>query len=351
MSPEPRRQRNKTVQEDWPASLPSAQSELLNRLMEDLESLYSILTSSLHEAFELRREGSLNHARERVEISSDAFFRLSAHILVLLQNMEAHSRRFGTEPNTAPLNPRFFRGDIAQGYARRNTLLGNILLSKRLRYSKKSQFLGKTVTSLQEEFRRTASRITDENTELREGREQRDWENGGVPDDATEREARPRRIWGALETVSSSPRRKLAVAWSTFGVLVVPLSGLVAVGVSERNAILSLVTLFLPVQLALSIAFSRASKPSASAGVSPWGTLEILHYDINTCLRESNIMLKSFLCVLSQAEFGRFRRRFESAAEFRRHIKFDKSPERWIVPGGYDDLLTAEDIAGTRRAS
>jgi hypothetical protein len=33
-----------------------------------------------------------------------------------------------------------------------------------------------------------------------------------------------------------------------------------------------------------------------------WSELDTLHYDLNTCLRESVVVLKSFLCVLPEAE-------------------------------------------------
>lgn len=40
-----------------------------------------------------------------------------------------------------------------------------------------------------------------------------------------------------------------------------------------------------------------------------WKCLEVLHYDLNTCLRETMIMLKSFFCVLPCDEVGGFRKR------------------------------------------
>jgi hypothetical protein len=40
-----------------------------------------------------------------------------------------------------------------------------------------------------------------------------------------------------------------------------------------------------------------------------WGRLEVLHYDMNTCLRETTVMLKSFFCVLPPNELEEFRKR------------------------------------------
>jgi hypothetical protein len=41
-----------------------------------------------------------------------------------------------------------------------------------------------------------------------------------------------------------------------------------------------------------------------------WETVEILHYDLNTCLRESIVVLKSFLCALPERELAALRIEF-----------------------------------------
>jgi hypothetical protein len=43
-----------------------------------------------------------------------------------------------------------------------------------------------------------------------------------------------------------------------------------------------------------------------------WTCLEVFHYDLNTCLRETTIVLKSFLCVLPSAELATFEGRLLS---------------------------------------
>ena len=45
---------------------------------------------------------------------------------------------------------------------------------------------------------------------------------------------------------------------------------------------------------------------------SQWRRLEVLHYDLNTCLRETTVVLKSFLCVLPSDELIPFRQRLLS---------------------------------------
>ena len=40
-----------------------------------------------------------------------------------------------------------------------------------------------------------------------------------------------------------------------------------------------------------------------------WQLLEVLGYDLNTCMGETTILLKSFFCVLPPEELGAFRER------------------------------------------
>ncbi|HEV2388827.1 MAG TPA: hypothetical protein VGS20_16410 [Candidatus Acidoferrales bacterium] len=47
---------------------------------------------------------------------------------------------------------------------------------------------------------------------------------------------------------------------------------------------------------------------------SHWEALDSLHYDLNTCLREAIVVLKSFLLGLSPEQLEAFRRRLEEAA-------------------------------------
>jgi hypothetical protein len=51
-----------------------------------------------------------------------------------------------------------------------------------------------------------------------------------------------------------------------------------------------------------------ASSTPVSVG-KQWKRLEILHYDLNTCLCETTVMLKSFFCVLPSDELKQFRAR------------------------------------------
>ncbi len=43
-----------------------------------------------------------------------------------------------------------------------------------------------------------------------------------------------------------------------------------------------------------------------------WDALDILHYDLNTCLRETIVVLKSFLCALPNEEVQSFRQKLQA---------------------------------------
>lgn len=47
-----------------------------------------------------------------------------------------------------------------------------------------------------------------------------------------------------------------------------------------------------------------AGLSSNAAGV--WRVLDVNHFDLNTCLRETDVLLKSFLCVLPEDQLARF---------------------------------------------
>lgn len=195
------------------AWLPADKDEVFSKVVEGLESLYSMLSISLNEAFTLRRETALGHARKQVEIAAELFARLAGQLGSALTTLEEHSKHFGTLPNAVPLDPQYFRGEIAQRFAKRSSLLGRVLLSSRSRYFHKLEVLTEMVAALQTEFRRISEEV--------------------------------------VEGSSVQPG-------------------------------------------------------------TDWGELEVLHYDVNTCLRETTILCKSFLCALPNGEVKTFRRRLEA---------------------------------------
>ncbi len=206
-------QRARTVREDWLAWLPAEQDRLFEGSVALLEAPYAMLSVTLDEAFSLREKGALVHAREQAAVCADLFDRLAGYLLGTLRALEDHGRHFGTLPNVAALNPKFFRGTTAQHISRRSGLLHRVLFSSRSRFFFKLRALVETVEHLREQFRDAAQELAD--------------------------------------------------------------------GASVH--------------------------PGAD-----WLRLDILHYDLNTCLREIIVVLKSFLCALPGEEVQPFRRKLQA---------------------------------------
>ena len=57
------------------------------------------------------------------------------------------------------------------------------------------------------------------------------------------------------------------------------------------------------------LAMTRAN---AAQIALPWNQMEEFHYDLNTCLRETLVVLKSFLCVLPGQELAQFEERLRA---------------------------------------
>lgn len=202
--------RTASVQEDWVAWLPEEKDHLFDATLNELEILYSILSVSLNDAFNLCRQGKIAPAREQARIFAELFERLGARLRAVLRCLQEHGRQFGTFANTAPLRPGFFRSERARQVARSNSLMALIRFRARTRFFRKLGALEEIVSGLQRQARKTAQ-------EIAEG---------------------------------------IAVSWS-----------------------------------------------------NQWTQLEVLDYDLNTSLRETEIVLKSFFCALPIAELPIFRQK------------------------------------------
>ena len=212
-------QRARSVREDWLAWLPAEKDGIFDASVADLEASYGMLSVTLDEAFALSARGALRQARDQAAVSAALFDRLAARLEGAQRAMAEHARHFGTLPNVAPLKPAFFRGETAQHFARKSSLLSKVLFPSRSKFFHKLSVLSQIAEELAREFREAAEELTE----------------------------------------------------------------------------------------------GRSWHPSAR-----WEALDVLHYDLNTCLRETIVMLKSFLCALPNEEVARFRQRLEPFAEPRR---------------------------------
>jgi hypothetical protein len=323
---------SRTVREDWFAPLPAEKHRLFEAAEDELEVSYRMLSVALDEAFARRGEGLLAHAQLHAGASADFFDRLAAHLLATLRALEDHGRHFGTLPNVTVLNPEFFRGETAQHTARKSSLLQKVLLSGRSKFFHKLRALAETVEDLKKEFSHAAQEIQ------------------------VTQESRP----SFFREISESPRTKLIIAWATVGALVIPLAALLALGVSEKTAIFLLLSSILPFQYGVfrfwrKLRLGRTEAVDRVFSRSPWNTLEILHYDLNTCLRETIVVLKSFLLALPNEELEEFKQRLGGIVQPEPEQSSPRLPQNrpssrtWRVP--WLPWLTSEDIVRRRKAS
>jgi hypothetical protein len=63
------------------------------------------------------------------------------------------------------------------------------------------------------------------------------------------------------------------------------------------------------------LAVDDLSQASSSQPEADWRVADAAHYDLNTCLREAIVLLKSFLLVLPQDQLGSFQRTVRSHVE------------------------------------
>jgi len=199
--------RGTSVDRDWRAWLPQEQEKVFRIHVQELESNYTMLSVSLNEALELRREQSIGQSLQAVSFSSELCLLLTRSLSGLLRALYEHAKHYGTIPNTAPLDSANFQGQKSQKSARLSNLLSHVLLSHRLQFLYKVSILGEMVEDLGTDYCLCAADLSDETS----------------PD--------PSRIW---ELVDAD------------------------------------------------------------------------HYDLNTCLREAIVLLKSFLLVLPADQIGAF---------------------------------------------
>lgn len=67
------------------------------------------------------------------------------------------------------------------------------------------------------------------------------------------------------------------------------------------------------------------TKPAAQSGEC-WKTVDCLHYDLNTCMREAEVMLKSFLFTLPSDQLAGLAADFDALPEFRVKPRLSRAP-------------------------
>lgn len=159
MIDQPLSRRGTSVRSDWRAWLPEAKARVNEACSLELETLYNILSVSLNEALELRREGALCRAVEAAQVADSICLRFSQSLEAVLAGLHGHAKHYGVVPNAAPLDPGNFRGSRGQRTAKINGFLNRVLLSQRSQFIHKASTLKEMVATLRDDFRDAANEL------------------------------------------------------------------------------------------------------------------------------------------------------------------------------------------------
>src|SRR5262249_53538616 len=151
--------RGTSVRDDWRAWLPEPKARVNSNCVKELETLYIMLSVSLNEAIELRRNGSLLRAYEAAQTASGVCLRFTQSLEIVLGSLHRHAKHFGLVPNAAPLEAANFRGARGQRTARITAFLNRVLLSQRSQFIHKAATLREMVAELKDEFCKTVDHL------------------------------------------------------------------------------------------------------------------------------------------------------------------------------------------------
>ena len=151
--------RKRRIRDDWLEPLPAARHQLFGTQIAEMEAVHDMGCVSLNEAFAFRRKGCLIRARQHISMTADLLDRLTEHLVAALSAVEEEARGLESSLTVAPLNPEFFRGEMAVRAAWWNSLVHGLLVFPRLRLSHKLWTMKKTALRLRRDFRAAANEI------------------------------------------------------------------------------------------------------------------------------------------------------------------------------------------------
>jgi len=114
---------------------------------------------ALDDAFSMRSSGELVCASQQVSVSAALLTRLSASLISFCESLASRGRFIKHIPSVEPLNPEFFRSQIAQSAATWNELLHCVAFGSRPRFVHKLRILSSTLDRLDREFSKAAADI------------------------------------------------------------------------------------------------------------------------------------------------------------------------------------------------
>lgn len=374
------KRKTRSVRDDWFAGLPEEMSQLFDATRNDLEHSNFVLSVALDEALTLCNQGNSTRDKERAIAVIALFDRLATRLRLVISAIKEHGIRFGTLPNVKPLSASNFRGSTAQRISSMDNLRAKVVFENRRRLFHKLYSLERIIDQLQLESLRVLGSISrevsnDQSPEMASSEIPNHFRDPNYKSSThnVSEESSNASLSGFFREISEFPRMKFGIAWASFGILVVPLAVLSARGLAERVTMFTLLAAILPVQYAIFVAIKKlravSHRVEASGeeqshekfvsatrvgddpnrmGLRALNELEVVGYDLNTCIGETTILLKSFLCALPPEELKVFvgelrgpssiESSWRLANELERSYSFSRRLERL-------KFLTPEDIA------
>jgi len=120
------------------------------------ERSFAMVSVALDGAFSMRASGELVCASQQVSVSAALLTRLSASLVPFCESLASRGRFIKHIPSVEPLNPDFFRSQMAQSAAAWNEILHCVAFGSRPRFVHKLRILSSTLQRLDHEFSKAA---------------------------------------------------------------------------------------------------------------------------------------------------------------------------------------------------
>lgn len=137
-----------SVHRDWIGWLPEGKQRAFDVHERELETRYWMLSLTLDEAISLHNRGSQRKAVQNIAIVPALCGRLTHYLRGLLCSLELHVKDNGLVPNVASLDPAHFLRQRDKYLARKNALLGRVLLTRQSAFLFKINMLQEMVCRL-----------------------------------------------------------------------------------------------------------------------------------------------------------------------------------------------------------
>jgi hypothetical protein len=148
-----------SVEVDWFGDLPEAQMTAFRSYSTELEASFGIFSVSLDEAIGLHASGSVTESLDLAVLMSSVCQRFINLLDAALRSLGEHSKRHGTTPSVAPLNPSDFSSPRGQRAALASSLWHRALFSQHAQFLSKIRTLAALVANLGEDIRATAKEL------------------------------------------------------------------------------------------------------------------------------------------------------------------------------------------------